>query len=135
MSELGELGQAFYDSLTPAVVRHKAATTALILEAARAVDRLADIDDVISGKGVLELLRFRLRDDEGRVAEVKFDSILTEARQQQANLAGLVKTIFPNLDSQAGVAKGRDVLDEIAQRRAARGVGTATSAVRPRLSR
>lgn len=130
MSELGIHGQKFYDSMTSCIVKHKDATTALILEAARAIDRLADLDDVISGKGVLDLLRFRLRDDEGRVAEVKFDAVLSEARQQQANFASLMKTILPNLDPEAGAAKERDVLDEIAQRRAARGAGPATGAVR-----
>ena len=102
----------------------------LIREACRAVDRLADLDEVIAGKGVLDLLRFRLSDQEGRVAEVKFDAVLSEARQQQTNLASLMKAIIPNLDASAGVAKERDLLDEIAQRRAARRTGTAKGAVR-----
>lgn len=130
MAELGAEGQALFEALSSAVARHKAATMPLIQEACRAVDRLADLDEVIAGKGVLDLLRFRLSDQEGRVAEVKFDAVLSEARQQQTNLASLMKAIIPNLDASAGVAKERDLLDEIAQRRAARRTGTAKGAVR-----
>lgn len=125
MAELGTEGRALYDAIEPAVKRHRVVTLALLAEACRSVDRLADLDDVIAGKGVLELLRFRLRDDEGRVAEVKFDAVMSEARQQQTTLATLMKVILPNLDAEAGAAKERDFLDEIAQRRAARRGGTA----------
>jgi len=135
VADLGPEGQAFFDSMSAAVVKHPEATRRLILEAARSVDRLCDIDDVVAGKGVLQLLRFRLVDDEGRVAEVKFDQVLSEARQQQANLAGLLKVILPNLDADAGAKKERDVLDEIAQRRAARGAGSAKGEVRSRRSK
>ena len=124
MAELGPHGQALYDSLEGAIAKHKEATKALLLEAARAADRLALMDDVIAGKGVLDLLRFRLEDDEGRVASVKFDAVMSEARQQQANLAGLMKVIIPNLDPEAGAVKERDFLDEIAKRRAARRTGS-----------
>jgi hypothetical protein len=123
-----------YDSLVGAISKHKAATEALLLEAARAADRLALMDDAVVGKGVLDLLRFRLEDEEGRVATVKFDGVLSEARQQQANLAALMKVIIPNLDPEAGAAKGRDVLDEIAQRRAARRTGPAKGAGRSKRS-
>ena len=120
MADLGPQGQDLYDSLVGVITKHRVATKALLMEAGRATDRLALMDDAIAGKGVLDLLRFRLEDDEGRVASVKFDSVFAEARQQQANLVGLMKAILPNLDPDAGVAKGRDFLDEIAQRRAAR---------------
>lgn len=134
MAELGEVGQALFDELSSAVIRHPVATRALILEAARSADRLADLDDIIDGKDVLGLLRFNLNDDEGNIAEVKFDSVLSEARQQQANFGSLMKTILPNLDEQAGKAKERDILDEIAHRRSARGAGTASGSVRSRVS-
>ena len=130
MADLGERGRALFEALSSAVVKHRAATEPLILEAARIVDRLGDLDDVIEGGGVLELLRFRLRDEEGRVAEVKFDAVLSEARQQQTTLSNLMKTILPNLDPAAGMAKERDLLDEIAQRRASRRAGSAKGSVR-----
>lgn len=132
MAELGKAGQELFDSLSAVIVKHPEATKALILEASRAADRLADLDDIIDGKDVLNLLRFRLVDEKGRVAEVKFDSVISEARQQQANFASLLKTILPNLDEKAGIAKERDVLDEIAQRRSARGAGSAKGSVRSR---
>jgi hypothetical protein len=131
MADLGPEGQAFFDSLVGAIVKHPEATRRLVLEAARSVDRLSDLDEVIAGKGVLQLLRFRLADHEGKVAEVKFDGVMAEARQQQSNLANLIKTILPNLNADSGVAKERDVLDEIAQRRSARGAGSTASPVRP----
>lgn len=120
MADLGEVGQQFYDSLAGAIKKHPEATRALLVEAARSLERLNDLDDVISGKGVLNLLRFRLVTDEGDVAEVKFDHVLSEARQQQANLSALMKVILPNLNEDAGKAEERDFLDEITQRRAAR---------------
>ena len=134
MADLEARGQAFYDTLTAALTKHHEAMKPLILEAARAVDRLHAIDDVVTGRGVLELLRFRLRDDEGRVAEVKFDAVLAEARQQQAILATLLKVITPNLNESAGVAQERDLLDEIAKRRSARRAGTAKTPSRAKRS-
>lgn len=130
MADLGPEGQALFESLSSAIVKHKDATLSLIKEACRSIDRLADLDEVIHGKGVLDLLRFRLVDEEGRVAEVKFDGVLSEARQQQSNFASLMKSILPNLDPAAGVAKERDLLDEIAQRRAARRTVPAKGSVR-----
>lgn len=134
MAELSTESQTLFETLSGAIVKHRAATLPLITEACRAVDRLADLDEVINGKGVLNLLRFRLVDDEGRVAEVKFDAVLSEARQQQNNFASLMKSILPNLDPAAGVAKERDLLDEIAQRRASRRAVPAKGAVRADVS-
>lgn len=74
-----------------------AGVNALALEAARAADRLDELDNVIQGKGVLELMQFRLRDlpdldaDEPtwRV-EVQFQSVLAETRQQQAGFSAMI---------------------------------------------
>lgn len=127
MSKLGPRGQALVDSLAPRVKKHREATEALLLEAARLADRLDDLDDVIDGKGVLDLLRFRLSDDEGKVAEVKFDSVMSEARQQQVAFSGLMKIIMPNLDEHEAAAGGESDADEIAARRAARRSGASPS--------
>lgn len=123
MAALGPAGQSFYDEIKPKIRLHPQATEALIREAARMLDRLNDIDDIIDGKGVLELLHFRLRTDDGDVAEVIFDKVLAEARQQQVAFAGLVRAILPNLES---VAQGKavDPLDQLSARRAARGGAT-----------
>lgn len=126
MADLGPAGQAFFDDLKPTIKTHPKATEAMLREAARLLDRLNDLDDVIDGKGVLELLHFRLRTDAGDVAEVIFDKVLAEARQQQVTFSNLVKAILPNLES-AAQGKAVDPLDEIASRRAARGGATARS--------
>lgn len=129
MADLGPKGHALHDVLTEALIKRHDAMRPLIIEAARAVDRLNDLDDIIDGKGVLDLLRFRVRDDAGTVVEVKFDGVLSEARQQQANLANLMKVIAPNIREDAR-SEERDLLDEIAQRRSARRAGPAKGASR-----
>ena len=65
------------------------AQTVVLEEACRSADRLDELDAIIAGRGVLNLMRFRLReldaDDDSRLVsvEVRFDSALGEARQQQ----------------------------------------------------
>lgn len=131
MADLGIEGQAFYDALSSAVVKHPEATKRLILEAARSVDRLEQIDGIITGKTEwIHLMHFRVRNGDEQEVTVTLDAVLSEGRQQQANLGALLKIITPNLNADAGATKGRDVLDEIAQRRAARGAGTAAGSVR-----
>lgn len=95
-----------------------ARTLGLIVEASRIADRLDDLDDVIAGKGVLQLLRFRLVDNEGRVAEVKFDGVLAEARQQATTLRGILAQLgVPKVEA---VVERRSGIDQLRARRAAR---------------
>lgn len=132
MADLGPKGQAFFEAMAPLITKNLTVTQALILEAARAIDRLEDVDDILAGKDVLDLLRFRLSDREGKVAEVKFDNVLSEARQQQAGLATLMKAILPNVDDAGSQEKVGDPVDQIAARRAARGAGPAKDQGRPK---
>ena len=76
-------------------------------EACRAKDRLDEFDSIIHGKGVLNLMRFRLRehwDEEGDrtvAVEVKFDSVITQANAT----ANLMKQLLAALrlpDSETG---------------------------------
>lgn len=93
-------------------------TESLLIEAARIADRLDDLDDVIAGKGVLQLLRFRLVDHEGRVAEVKFDGVLAEARQQATTLRGILAQLgVPKVEAKV---ERRSGIDQLRARRAAR---------------
>jgi len=73
-------------------------------EAARITDRLDELDRIIHGKGVLELMRFRVldayttsADDDARQVtlnvKVSFDSVLGEARQQAGRLAAIVNIL------------------------------------------
>lgn len=92
---LGERGsrlwQELYEEGAPEVER------ALIDELARTADRLDELDSIIQGKGVLNLMQFRvdaIGDAENDIkVEVKFNAVLAEARQQSASLAGLVKSL------------------------------------------
>ena len=90
---LGERGVEIWQALKSGEI----ARDALVLEAARTADRLDELDNIIQGKGVLELMQFRLDfpegDDEPFVVEVKFQSVLSEARQQQTVFANLVEKI------------------------------------------
>lgn len=62
---------------------------AMLEEACRSADRLDELDSIIAGKGVLRLMRFRVGevferpDGDHLTVEVTFNSVLSEARQQQ----------------------------------------------------
>lgn len=97
------------------------------LEACRSADRLDELDSVIQGRGVLELMQFRRVDKIGDgspenpvVIEVKFDNVLGEARQQQNGIRQLLTT----LDGMAGAkpsapaaAPPASAVDEFTKRR------------------
>lgn len=92
---LGERGQLLWEAMSSG----DAARDAVALEAARTADRLDELDNIIQGKGVLNLMQFRVIDslvtdtDLNINVEVKFQSALAEARQQAMALAGLLKSI------------------------------------------
>lgn len=127
---LGERGKALWESLgheSPAT-----ADGAMALEAARLVDRLEELDSIIQGKGVLELMQFRVLDahmgdeDEKRlVVEVKFNNVLAEARQQQNVLRQMLVTLAPPADAKIAptptAAQPSSVTDEFTKRRRERG--------------
>lgn len=93
-------------------------TAGLLVEAARIADRLDDLDRIIAGKGVLDLLRFRLVDHEGRVAEVKFDGVLAEARQQASAFKAILAQLgVPKVEA---IVEKRSGVDQLRERRAAR---------------
>lgn len=92
---LGERGQEIWDSLKS----NDPVRNALALELARTADRLDELDNIIQGKGVLELMQFRveelkLNDEvETVVINVKFQSVLSEARQQQVAMTQIVQKL------------------------------------------
>ena len=104
----------------------------MALEAARLVDRLEELDSIIQGKGVLELMQFRVLDahmgdeDEKRLhVEVKFNNVLAEARQQQNVLRQMLVTLAPSADAKTAstptTARPSSVTDEFTKRRRERG--------------
>lgn len=92
---LGERGSRLWQFLSDGVTAPN--ELALIDEVARTADRLDELDNIIQGKGVLNLMQFRLDDVDYDSAEmsvtVSFAAPLAEARQQSASLAGLLKTL------------------------------------------
>lgn len=97
---LGERGAALYASLAPAGT--DVARAALALEAARTADRLDDLDQMIQGKGVMNLMMFRVLNKEidedytemNINVEVQIKSVLSEARQQGVALKGLLSALM-----------------------------------------
>lgn len=94
---LGDRGLQLWQSLSTGDV----ARDALALEAARLADRLDELDNVIQGKGVLNLMQFRILnrewDEHGEELnlniEVKFQNVLSEARQQQLAFANVMQKL------------------------------------------
>lgn len=126
---LGERGAALYASLT---TKSTIERSALALEAARTVDRLDELDNIIQGKGVLNLMQFRVLDKEihegvmSIEVNVQFQSVLAEARQQATALSGLLKALGIDAAAAAGAAPGATKTgdDMLAQRRAERAAGS-----------
>lgn len=95
---LGERGLVLWEELSG----KEAARNALALEAARLADRLDELDNIIQGKGVLNLMQFRVLnreiDDDGTLdinVEVKFQNVFAEARQQAIAFATILSKLAP----------------------------------------
>ncbi|GAP53720.1 hypothetical protein AHiyo6_02850 [Arthrobacter sp. Hiyo6] len=127
---LGERGSAIFQALATGV--SDPARIALITEAARTADRLDELDNIIQGKGVLNLMQFRLdfpsEDGEPFTVEVKFQNVLAEARQQTLAFANVLKTL--GLDSAVAPAApvaapktGKDMLEQKRAERASKRSG------------
>lgn len=90
---LQERGTALWEALGAELASPRGA---IALEACRIADRLDEIDNVIAGKGVLNLLRFRLTsqfsegDERTLNVKVEFANVLAEARQQAVSLTALL---------------------------------------------
>ena len=124
---LSESGLSLFKALSPDVSDQ--AREALATEAARISDRLDELDRIIAGKGVLELMRFRVADvfddADGRNVrvEVKFDSVLGEARQQANVLRQILVSLGLGKVAEKPPQQRSSVLDELAKRRAGRSAG------------
>lgn len=94
---LGERGSAIWQARSKGL--KDPAQLAVVTEAARCADRLDELDNIIQGKGVLNLMQFRVlshevTDDSREInVEVKFGAPLAEARQQQAAFNSLVRAM------------------------------------------
>lgn len=105
---------------------------ALIDEVARTADRLDNLDAIIRGKGVLNLMRFRMRDsfddaDERRLSVVvTFDGVMSETRQTTLAFRQLLTSLTTSAPAPAPAAEEKKgtALDELERRRAARMSGS-----------
>src|SRR5690606_27745570 len=113
------------------------AVLALIDEAARTAERLDEMDRFIQGKGELDLFRLRSPhafgddggDDKNVTVEVKFDSVLAEARQQANVLRQILVTLgVGKVEAAAPEEPKRTALDELKKRREERRAGAARQA-------
>lgn len=117
---LSERGQALWVALD-AGLDLSGPQGVLAHEACRIADRLAGLDDVIAGRGVLQLMRFRslfdLDDDDERHFTITVDSVLSESRQQQLALKQVLAALGVE-KAPAAKTSGGSVLDQLAARRA-----------------
>lgn len=120
---LGERGSRIWSEL------HTFATDSLsrsmLDEIARTADRLDELDSIIQGKGVLNLMQFRVLDhdrdgdDVNLHIEVKFNAVLDDARKQATSFAQMIKAFDSLIDREATRPSGetRNPLDELLARR------------------
>lgn len=123
--KFGARGTRLYKALTNSTSPE--ALKVLAEESARIADRLDELDRIIAGKGVLELMRFRsmipYEDDQGDkhlTVKVEFSSVLGEARQQAGALRQILATLGVDKAATAPPASGGTGLDELKKRRADR---------------
>lgn len=111
-------GRALWDAITDAHVLD-AVQIVNLTEACRLKDRLDDMDRIVHGKGVLELLRFRRMDRNGDgspeepvVIEVKFDDVIGKANATANQMKQMLAALrLPDVDTgarpqQRGGARG-----------------------------
>lgn len=117
------LSESFRKHMKPAVDADPAVAV-VVAEACRIIDRLDQLDAIITGKTEwIQLMHFRVRNDEQQTVEVTIDGVLAEARQQAAALDRLLTKLGVGKADMSGRKGGAvDPLDEIAARRSARGV-------------
>lgn len=99
----------------------------LVNEACRIIDRLGEIDDIVTGKTEwISLMHFRVKNDDQQTVTVTLDGVLAEARQQSGALKSLMAQLGIGRADMSGKKESKgDPVDEIAARRTARGGSTA----------
>lgn len=111
---LGERGRLLWVDLGQSL--HTSAGQ-VALEACRIADRLEELDAVIAGRGVLNLLAFRTHFEESLpegvelTVVVQFQRVLSEARQQSVTFSSLL-TAVPALALRARGGAASDPEDE-----------------------
>jgi hypothetical protein len=113
----GDRGAKLHADLL-ALKEYNPAELILIEEACRMADRLEDLDGIIHGKGVINLMHLRhMGDDESEIT-MTVDAVLAEARQLQLAFQRVAMTL--KLESGAISEAEVDTGDDLAAQRAAR---------------
>jgi hypothetical protein len=113
----GERGQRLHDDLLR-VKAYNPAEMVLVVEVCRMADRLEQLDGIIHGKGVINLMHLRhMGDDESEIT-MTVDGVLAEARQLQLAFQRVAMTL--NIESGAMPEAEVDTGDDLAAQRAAR---------------
>ena len=113
---LGERGQVLWRALGR---DEDSAAGALALEACRIADRLEELNEIIAGRGVLDLLRFRLSpgwwDDDGQHVQVRveFSNPMGEARQQALALKAHLERLGFDAAAPAATGEGESPLAQV----------------------
>lgn len=99
----------------------------LVVEACRIMDRLDQIDAIITNKAEwVQLMHFRVQNGDAQEVTVTIDGVLAEARQQSTALKGILAQLgLGKADLSGKNTKASDPLDDLAARRASRGGATA----------
>lgn len=129
---LGERGSSLFNALAECF-DGDSSRLALLVEACRIADRLDGLNEAVSARGVIDLMRFRSMLGSGNGSEespikveIKFDSVLAEARQQANTLRLILGQIVPADvgkqgaeagDGAADGPKGGLSIDQLADRR------------------
>lgn len=102
-ANLGPRGKRLWKGITDAIDLD-AVQVEIATEACRMADRLDGLDEIIRGKGVLQLMHFRnvfeLDTDDRRYVVMTVDSVLGEARQQENVFKQLLASLrMPDAES------------------------------------
>lgn len=88
----------------------------LLEEVCRSADRLDKLDDFLAGRGDV-WLRFRASNEDGSVVRVVVDRALSEVRQQQDTLRGLIADMEKDLGAKSDEEPEASGSDDLAKRR------------------
>ncbi|WP_369070030.1 hypothetical protein [Kineococcus terrestris] len=125
---LGARGARLWRDLAGSTMTDAAARVVLE-EACRCADRLEQMNGIIAGKGVLQLMHlrsmFELDTEDQRSFTMTVDGVMAEARQQQSTLRQLLAAVTPAAPTGArkptpagGEQPRGSFLDRLAQREA-----------------
>lgn len=118
MSEpLGKRGSELRSALL-SMKEYNPAESVLVDEACRMADRLEELDGIIHGKGVINLMHLRhMGQDESKIT-MTVDAVMAECRQLQLAFQRVVASL--KLESGAVSAVEVDLSDDLARKRANR---------------